>query len=66
MPRTAIAFTIGTLGFLAYIAVVVAVADVVVHRHWLIQLVFYLVAGGLWVWPAVKLMAWGAGGRARE
>ena len=62
MPRAAIAFAIGTLGFLAYIAVVVAVADVVVHRHWVIQLVFYLAAGGLWVYPAVQLMKWGAGG----
>ena len=45
MSRSSLAFLIGLLGFIAYIGAVVALGDVVVHRHWLLQLLYYLVAG---------------------
>lgn len=60
MSRPAIAALLGVSGFLAYVAVVVALADHVVPLHWLVQLLYYLVAGIAWVWPARALMFWGA------
>jgi hypothetical protein len=63
MSRAALAFLIGVVGFIAYIAVIVALGDAVVSRHWLIQLVYYGVAGIAWVVPARWLILWGARGR---
>lgn len=63
MSRASLAFLIGVVGFFAYIWAVVTLGDAVVHRHWTIQLVYYVVAGILWVWPAKWLMYWGAGKR---
>ena len=62
MSRSSLAFLIGLLGFIAYIGVVVALGDVVVHRHWLLQLAYYLVAGVVWVIPAKWLIVWAARG----
>jgi len=56
-----VAFLIGTLGFIAYIAVVVVLGDYVIGHHWTIQLIYYVVAGMIWVVPAKKLIIWGAG-----
>lgn len=61
MSRPLIAFLIGTVGFIAYVAVITALADPLVGAHWLIQAVAYTVAGLAWVFPAVRLMRWGAG-----
>lgn len=61
MSRPMIAFLIGTVGFIAYVMVVTALADPVVEAHWLLQLLFYAVAGVAWVFPVVRLMRWGAG-----
>lgn len=60
MPRPALAFLLGLIGFLAYIMVAVALGDVVVHRHWLLQLLYYVVAGIVWVFPAKWLIVWAA------
>lgn len=65
MSRPALAFLIGLVGFVAYIAIVVALGDHVVERHWLIQLLYYALAGILWIFPAKRLIAWGAGGEGR-
>ena len=62
MPRSALAFLIGLIGFLAYIGAAVALGDVVVHRHWLLQLIYYVVAGIVWVFPAKWLIVWAARG----
>jgi hypothetical protein len=61
MSRPLIAFLIGTAGFIAYVAVVTALADPLVEAHWLVQLLVYTVAGIAWVFPVVRLMRWGAG-----
>ncbi len=61
MSRPAIAAVVGILGFLAYVAVAVALADHVVPLHWIVQLAYFVVAGVAWVWPARVLMFWGAG-----
>lgn len=60
MPRSALAFLLGLFGFVAYIGAAVALGDVVVHRHWLLQLLYYVVAGIVWVFPAKWLIVWAA------
>jgi len=62
MSRSSLAFVIGLLGFLAYIGAAVALGDVVVHRHWLLQLAYYVVAGIAWAFPAKWLIVWAARG----
>lgn len=61
MSRGKIAFLIGTLGFIAYVAIVVILGDHIIGQHWAIQLIYYVVAGIIWVIPAKKLIIWGAG-----
>ena len=63
MSRGKIALAGGVAGFVAYVMAVVALADHVVLAHWLVQLVYFTVAGIAWVWPAKRLMLWGARGR---
>ncbi|TDG13089.1 DUF2842 domain-containing protein [Paracraurococcus ruber] len=63
MSRIAIAAPAGILGFLLYVGGVVALADVVIGRHWLAELLFFAVAGIVWVFPAKWLMVWAAGNR---
>jgi hypothetical protein len=63
MSRPGIAALVGVTGFLAYVGGVVALADHVLHLHWLVQLLYFLVAGIAWFWPARALMFWGAGKR---
>jgi hypothetical protein len=58
MSRIPLAIVIGLAGFAAYVGVVVALADRVVGAHWLVQLVYFLVAGMLWTLPARWLMLW--------
>ncbi|WP_207540128.1 DUF2842 domain-containing protein [Sabulicella rubraurantiaca] len=60
MSRVPLAFLLGILGFLAYVGIVVALGDFVVHRHWMLQFVYYAAVGILWVWPAKWLMFWAA------
>lgn len=61
MSRPIIALLAGVLGFAAYVAVVVVLADWVLQLHWTVQLAYFLVAGLAWVPPARRLMFWGAG-----
>ena len=63
MSRIAIAVLVGLFGFAAYVALVVALAYHVVTQHWALQVVFFLVAGIVWAFPARWLMFWGAGQR---
>lgn len=58
MSRTTIAALAGIAGFLFYVVVVLVVADHVLALHWLVELVFFAVAGIAWVWPAKWLIAW--------
>ena len=60
MSRGKLAFLIGVVGFIVYIAVVVALGDFVVQRHWALQLVYYIFFGIIWVIPAKRLIEWGA------
>jgi hypothetical protein len=65
MSRIALASLAGVAGFCGYIWLVVVLADHVIPLHWLIELVYFVLAGILWVWPAKRLMVWGAGGARR-
>ncbi|NKC34206.1 DUF2842 domain-containing protein [Falsiroseomonas selenitidurans] len=60
MPRTMLALAAGLLGFVLYVMAVVALADQVLDRHWLLQFVYFVVAGVAWAWPAKALMFWAA------
>ena len=60
MPRSLIALLVGTLGFLVYVGVVVALADFVLALPWFVQAAYFIVAGIAWVWPARRLMFWAA------
>lgn len=62
MSRIAIASIAGILGFLLYVGAVLVVADLVLRTHWLLQVVYFALAGILWVWPAKWLMIWAARG----
>jgi len=63
MSRSTLAFLIGVVGFVVYILVMVALGDFLVTAHWALQLIYYVVAGIIWVFPARRLMIWGAQAR---
>ena len=62
MSRTLIATLAGIAGFIAYVVVVLLLADHVRALHWAIEFVFFAVAGILWVWPAKWLITWAVKG----
>lgn len=62
VARALLAGAIGLAGFIFYVGLVLRGGDVVNTWHWTIQLVFYAIAGVVWVWPARWLMVWGARG----
>ncbi|MFH5946453.1 DUF2842 domain-containing protein [Roseomonas sp. SXEYE002] len=60
MSRVPLAVIAGILGFLLYIGVAVALADFVLPQHWLLQVLYFTLAGVAWVWPVGRLMRWAA------
>ena len=60
MSRVPIAVTVGIAGFVAYVAVVVTVADRVTHAAWPVQALYFIIAGAAWVFPVRWLMLWAA------
>lgn len=58
MPRKAIALALGLLGFLAYLGLVLWIGDHVQRLHWAIHVPFYMLAGTVWVMPALWLIRW--------
>ena len=63
MSRTPIAVIGGLLGFFFYVAGVLALADTLLHWHWALQAVFFVITGFAWVFPIRWIMLWGAGKR---
>ena len=63
MSRIAIAVPLGLLGFALYVGVVVALGDLVLGRHWALEMLYFLFAGIAWAFPARWLMMWAAGKR---
>jgi hypothetical protein len=60
-PRVLIAAPLGLVGFVAYIALAVTLADRLAGLHWALQALYFVVAGVLWALPAHFLMLWAAG-----
>ncbi len=56
--RIAIALFAGLIGFAAYLAGAVVLADRVASLHWALQAAYFLLAGVLWALPASWLMLW--------
>ncbi len=63
MPRVLIATLLGLSGFIAYVAAALVLADRLAPMTWPIQLLYFGIAGSLWVFPAWGLMLWAARGR---
>lgn len=60
MSKPMLAGIIGVLGFLFYVAAVIMLADYVLGTHWTVELVYFALAGIVWVWPAKALIIWAA------
>ncbi len=60
MSRIPLAVLAFLIGFTAYVAAAVALADHVLMLHWTVQAVYFVVAGVAWAWPARALMFWAA------
>lgn len=60
MSKPMLAGIIGILGFLLYVAAVIMLADYVLGTHWTVELVYFALAGIVWVWPAKALIIWAA------
>ena len=58
MSRAPIALLASLVGFGAYVAGVVWLADAFAPMHWAAQAVYFLLAGLLWVGPVWALMRW--------
>jgi len=62
MERPSLRKAIGALAILSfmlmYIAVAAVVGDRVSKEHWLIQLIFFPIAGLLWIAPLRPLLKW--------
>jgi hypothetical protein len=63
MSRTLPALLLGLVFLLLYLGLVLWAGDWVQQQHWLLEAVFYVVAGIAWVVPIRALMFWAAGVR---
>lgn len=60
MSKAMLAGIIGIIGFLLYVAVVIILSDHVLGTHWVVEFIYFALAGIVWVWPAKALIIWGA------
>jgi hypothetical protein len=60
MPRIPIAVLAFLVGFSLYVAAAIVLADRLTGMNWLIQALYFLVAGVLWTLPTRWLMFWAA------
>ncbi len=60
MSRVTVAVVLGVLGFAAYCAAAVTLADRVLHVGWPLEAAYFVLAGTVWVLPARWLMLWAA------
>lgn len=60
MSKPMLAGTIGIIGFLLYVAVIIILADHVLGTHWTLEFAYFALAGIVWVWPAKALIIWAA------
>jgi hypothetical protein len=62
--RALVAVAILLIGLALYAAAVVTLADYL-PDHWAIEGIYALITGLIWVWPAIALFRWAAGGQRR-
>ena len=62
MSRPLAAAIIGVAFIVLYIATAITLPDVL-PDHWVVQAVYFLVAGVVWVFPIRWLMLWSVGKR---
>lgn len=55
--RKAVGLLVFLLGMTGYTALAGTGADLL-PDHWLLDLLYYALAGTLWVWPAAHLVRW--------
>lgn len=60
MSKPMLAGIIGIIGFLAYVAATIILSDHVLGTHWTLELIYFALAGIIWVWPAKALIIWAA------
>ena len=60
MSRVPVAVVLGLLGFVAYCAAAVTLADSVLRAPWPVVALYFVAAGVAWVFPARWLMLWAA------
>ncbi len=60
MSRTPLAILVGLIGFTVYLVGAATLADHLPTTNWIVQAVYFTVAGVLWVLPAKWLMVWAA------
>ena len=60
MSKPMLASIIGIFGFLLYVAGVILLADHVLGTHWILEFIYFALAGIVWVWPARALIIWAA------
>ncbi len=60
MSRRTIATLLGLVFLAAYLIVVLAIPDLVGRVHWAVELLYWCLAGLLWVLPVRWLMLWAA------
>jgi NhaP-type Na+/H+ and K+/H+ antiporter len=60
MSRIPIAVAAFLIGFSLYVTVAVVLADRLTGLNWLLQAVYFLIAGILWTVPTRWLMFWAA------
>ncbi|HYZ32556.1 MAG TPA: DUF2842 domain-containing protein [Crenalkalicoccus sp.] len=58
MSRTPIATLAGTVFVIAYVIAAVALPEHLPPMHWLVEALYWLFAGLLWVLPIRWLMLW--------
>lgn len=61
MSRSTAAMLIGLVGIAGYVVLVLVLGDYALQWHWSLQLLYFGVAGIVWVWPAKWLIYWAAG-----
>lgn len=59
--RVLIAIPLGLAGVIAWVALAVSLADRLSGTHWLVQALYFVLAGIGWALPAHYLMLWAAG-----
>jgi hypothetical protein len=60
MLRISFAVLVFLIGFTAYVAAAITLADRLDGLHWSLQALYFLAAGLLWTLPTRWLMVWAA------